>query len=80
MNDYIPFYFSVRTPMLFNIKTGVGVDPFPQEDIIYICCKLSELATDNFHWCYTNGNAAKAISKFFKKLNDIENKVDWRSI
>jgi len=80
VNDYVPFYFSVRTPMLFNIKTGVGVPAFPQKDIIYLCCKLNELATEDFQWCYTNGNAAKAISKFFKKLNDIENKIDWRSV
>jgi hypothetical protein len=80
VNDYVPFYFSVRTPMLYNIKTGHGVPASPQEDIVYLCCKLSELATEDFQWCYTNGNAAKAITKFFKGLNDIENKVDWRSI
>ncbi len=80
VNDYVPFYFSVRTPMLYNIVTGHGVPASPQKDIIYICFKLSELATEDFQWCYTDGNAAIAISKFFKKLNDIENKVDWRSI
>ena len=80
VNDYVPFYFSVRTPMLYNIITGHGVIASPQKDIIYLCCKLSELTSEDFQWCYTNGNAAKAISKFFNKLNDIENKVDWRSI
>lgn len=80
VNDYVPFYFSVRTPMLYNIITGHGVPPSPQEDIIYLACKLSDLAIDGFKWCYTNGNAAKAISKFFNKLDDIANNVDWRSI
>lgn len=80
VNDYVPFYFSFRTPMLYNIKTGLGVAPFPQRDIIYLCCKLSELATEDFKWCYTNGNAAKAISKFFKNLDQIEYEIDWRSI
>lgn len=80
VNDYVPFYFSVRTPMLYNIITGHGMTAFPQGDIIYLCCKLSELATDDFQWCYTNGNAATAITKFYKKLENIENKVDWHSI
>jgi hypothetical protein len=80
VNDYVPFYFSVRTPMLYNIITGHGVSAIPQRDIIYICCKLGELATDDFQWCYTNGNAAKAISKFFTSLDNIENNIDWRSI
>ena len=56
VNDYVPFYFSIRTPMLYNIITGHGVPKKPQEDIIYLCCKLTELATDDFQWCYTNGN------------------------
>jgi hypothetical protein len=80
VNDYVTFYFSVRTPMLFNIKTGRGVPASLQKDIIYFCCKLSELVTDDFQWCYTNGNAAQAISKFFKKLDNIESEVDWVSI
>lgn len=80
VNDYVPFYFSVRTPMLYNIKTGHGVPPFPQRDIVYLCCKLHELATDDFQWCYSNGNAAAAITKFYKKLQGIEDKVDWHSI
>jgi hypothetical protein len=80
VNDYVPFYFSVRTPMLYNIITGRGVPTFPQKDIIYICCKLSDLTSNGFQWCYTDGNAATAITKFFKKLENIEKKVDWRSV
>ena len=80
VNDYVPFYFSVRTPMLYNIHTGHGVPPLPQRNIIYLCCKLADVATDQFTWCYTNGNAAKAITKFYSSLKDIDIRVDWRSI
>lgn len=80
VNDYVPFYFSVRTPMLYNVITGHGVPKFPQEEIIYLCCKLTDLATDEFQWCYTNGNAATKITRFFRKLSGIEEKIDWRSI
>jgi hypothetical protein len=61
VNEYVPFYFSVRTPMLYNIITGHGVRAFPQEDIVYLCCKLTDLATEEFQWCYTNGNAAVSV-------------------
>ena len=80
VNDYVPFYFSVRTPMLYNIVTGHGVSASPQQEIVYLCFKLRDLATDDFQWCYTNGNAAKSITKFFVDLNDVETKLDWRSI
>jgi hypothetical protein len=80
INDYVPFYFSVRTPMLYNIITGHGVPAKSQEDIIYICFKLSDLATKAFQWCYTDGNAAVAISKFYTTLEDINSNIDWHSI
>lgn len=80
VNDYVPFYFSVRTPMLYNIYTGYGVNKVAQSDIIYLCCWIKDLATEEFKWCYTDGNAAQRITKFFKDLKNIENKVDWHSI
>jgi len=79
VNDYVSFYFSVRTPMLFNIKTGKGVPKRPQSEIVYLCFKLTDLATDKFHWCFTNGNAAKRITKYYNDLDDLD-QIDWRSI
>jgi hypothetical protein len=79
VNDYVPFYFSVRTPMLYNIITGHGVPASPQQDIVYLCCKLGELATNDFQWCFTDGNAAKRISKFSNNIKHLEH-LDWRSI
>ncbi|HWZ15883.1 MAG TPA: DUF4433 domain-containing protein [Mucilaginibacter sp.] len=80
VNDYVPFYFSVRTPMLFNIKTGHGVKTFPQKDIVYLCCKFTDLACEKFNWCYTNGNAAAAITKFFSTFEKINEDIDWHSV
>lgn len=79
VNDYVPFYFSVRTPMLFNIVTGMGVPKCVQRDIIYLRCRLEDLANDEFQWCFTNGNAADKITKFYKDLGSIRH-LDWRSI
>jgi hypothetical protein len=80
VNDYVPFYFSYRTPMLYNIITGYGVPAVPQGDIVYLCCRLNELATDTFQWCYTNGNAAIAITKFYNTIENIDENIDWHSI
>lgn len=80
VNDYVPFYFSVRTPMLYNIITGHNVPVYPQKNIIYLCFKLKELVINDFQWCYTNGNAAKSITKFYTDLTDIDTNIDWHSI
>jgi hypothetical protein len=79
VNDFVPFYFSVRTPMLYNIVTGMGVTQKPQSDIIYLHCKLEDLATKKFKWCFTEGNAADKITKFFSDLKHLD-QVDWNSI
>lgn len=80
VNDYVPFYFSVRTPMLYNIHTGHNVPAYPQRNIVYLCFKLTELATNEFQWCYTDGNAAKSITKYYTNLDNIETNIDWHSI
>jgi hypothetical protein len=79
VNDYVPFYFSVRTPMLLNIITNHNVNKQPQKDIVYLCCKLTDLIALPKPWCFTDGNAAKKITKFYTDLADI-NKVDWHSV
>lgn len=65
--------------MLYNIYTGMGVPKLPQEDIIYLCCKLSEMATEGHQWCFTDGNAASIITQFFDDLGQLD-KLDWHSI
>lgn len=80
VNDYVPFYFSIRTPMLYNIITRRSGNYHLQEDIIYLCFKMTDLANENFKWCYTDGNAATKITKFYTDLNKIETNIDWHSI
>jgi hypothetical protein len=79
VNDFVPFYFSVRTPMLFNIVTGMGVPERKQEDIVYLCILLNNVMCEGYQWCFTDGNAAKTITSFFNKIADLK-KIDWRSI
>ncbi|MEO1609407.1 MAG: DarT ssDNA thymidine ADP-ribosyltransferase family protein [Pseudomonadota bacterium] len=41
LSDYVPFYFTPFTPMLYNIKTRYGgVSQNPMEDIIILVSSL----------------------------------------
>lgn len=35
VNNFVPFYFAVKTPMLFNIYTGHGTTKINQSKIVY---------------------------------------------
>jgi hypothetical protein len=79
VNNFVPFYFSVRTPMLYNIHSGHGVQQIHQKNIVYLCIPLLDLANPDFIWCFTDGNAAKRITKYYTNLESIDS-LDWRSI
>jgi len=79
INAFVPFYFAVRTPMLYNIHTSYGVNGHAQHEIIYLCCNVNQIAGSNLQWCFTDGNAATRISKFFNNMADLEG-LDWHSI
>lgn len=79
VNDYVPFYFGYRTPMLYMIHTGFGIPRQPQEDIIYLCCRFVELVESKLTWCFTDGNAATAITTFHND-DQAYKLLDWESI
>lgn len=79
LGDYIPFYFGYRSPMLYNIVTGYkGIQQYPQEEIIYLCCDLQDLIASGVEWCFTDGHAKNKTTQFFNDLKDL-NKVDWNT-
>lgn len=80
VNDYIPFYFSIRTPMLYNIVTGLNVTKRKQESIIYLCIKLVGIVNNpDYIWCFTDGNAAKRITSYYKDIKQLD-LLDWTAI
>lgn len=78
LGEYIPFYFGSRSPMLYNIYKGYGVKQFPQEEIIYLCCKLQDIIESEYEWCFTDGHAKTKTTEFFNNINYLEriNKQD----
>lgn len=50
-----------------------------KSNIVFFCIPLLDLANSEFQWCFTDGNAAKVITRCFTDLKDIDN-IDWLSI
>lgn len=79
LGEYVPFYFSGHSPMLFNIATGYNVNKVPQKDIVFLVCDALEVVSAGIPYCFTDGNATKAISKFYNTLSGLR-ELDWDSI
>ena len=63
--DYVPFYFTPRTPMLMNIRTGrLGLKQWPLNDIAVLVGSLPELLKLK-RVVYSDRNAASATADFF---------------
>jgi hypothetical protein len=78
--DYVPFYFSNRTPMLGAINQGlVPAYQGGQTDVIYLVSSAEAVAATNARWFFTDGHAVEAVTEFFDDLRHL-NKIDWDAI
>lgn len=81
IGDYVPFYFTPRSIMLYNIITGYYAPKVPKrdkEEIIVIRCLIDNLIKEP-KWFFTNGQANDGETAHFNDLSDLE-KIDWNSI
>ena len=80
LGDYVPFYFAGHSPMLLNIKTGNrGVLQKPQEELLYVVCKISDILEHCPEWCFTDGHAKNHLTRFFNNTDDLS-QLDWNMI
>jgi hypothetical protein len=80
LSEYVPFYFSNRTPMLGAIYKGYveGYDE-GQEPVIYLCTTADEVLKSDLVSCFTDGHAIEELSDFFENIDDLD-KLDWEAI
>lgn len=81
IGDYVPFYFTPRSIMMYNIITGYYKPRVPQrskEELIVIRCLIEELA-QRPQWFFTDGQANDGETGHYADLKHL-NKIDWHSI
>ncbi len=83
LGDYIPFYFGVRTPMLYVVQKGFNlVTPTSAEDIVYCVSSIQKITELNLDYVFTDGHSVDGFSSQYYKsnINDIETIVDWNAV
>lgn len=78
--DYVPFYFSNRSPMLGAIHKGrVSSYQGGQRDVVYLVAHAETVVATMENWCFTNGHAVEAVTDFFSNVQDLP-RVDWEAV
>lgn len=77
LSDYIPFYFTPRTPMLYNIRTGwQGMTKTPMPEIVMFAARLRALAERGIGYVFTDSHALVVTRRFFDDLVRLD-QIDW---
>lgn len=76
--DYIPFYFTPYTPMLYNIKTGYGgIQQRRNEDIVVLVSSLHELKRHKVPYVFTDRHAKLQTAMFYNDDVNLRDAVDF---
>jgi len=73
LGEYIPFYFGVRTPMLYVVQNGFNmVAPTPPENIVYCVSSIQKIIDHQLDFVFTDGHAVDGFSAQYS-IDDIQN-------
>lgn len=79
IGEYVPFYFTPKSMMLFNIITGFHkpiVKQYPKDEIIVVRCLIQDLSVTG-KFFFTDGQAnEKTMTKHYNDLKYLSN-IDW---
>ncbi|MEC8812586.1 MAG: DUF4433 domain-containing protein [Pseudomonadota bacterium] len=77
LNDYVPFYFTPFSPMLYNIHTGRGdVRQVANSDIVILVSSLHHVAAQGLPFVFTDRHAYPVTANYFNDLSAL-NQIDW---
>ena len=75
--DYVPFYFTPCSMMMYNIHTGYnGVDRVPNEEILIFVSSLTKVAEQGRRFVFTDRHAYLRMAEYFTDLSQLD-RIDW---
>jgi hypothetical protein len=77
LNDYVPFYFTPFSPMMYNIHTGYnGISKVHNEDVVILVASLNDLKKKAVDFVFTDMHAYMMYANFYSDLEHLD-KIDW---
>ena len=79
LSDYVPFYFTPYSIMMFNIKTGYNVKHVPNEEIVIFVTSLPFLEAQGVQFIFTDQHAYPPTAEYFTELHQLD-RIDWPTL
>lgn len=80
LSDYVPFYFTPFSPMLYNIKTGWGgIRKRENREIVIVVSSLHNLKDRNVPFLFSDRHAYLAAAQFYSDLARLD-QIDWNML
>lgn len=77
LEDYVPFYFTPCSVMLYNIVTGYnGITRRERDEIIILVSSVESLQANGVRFVFTDRHALVSYATFFGDVRDL-GKIDW---
>lgn len=80
LGDYVPFYFTPFSPMLYNIHTGYGgIYQRKNEEIVIFVSSLHKMSNEGVQFVFTDCHAYLKYARFTSDLGNLD-WVDWDAL
>ena len=77
LSDYVPFYFTPASIMMYNIKTGFrSGSPLDNTNIVIMVASLRDLVSNEVQAVFTDRHALLATARFFSSMDGLQ-EIDW---
>jgi len=77
LNDYVPFYFAPKSPMLYSINLGNTEYHGPQHKILYLVSNIGLINNAHRPFVFTDAHAHAFISNFYNNIANLV-AIDWQ--
>jgi hypothetical protein len=78
LGDYVPFYFTPWSPMLFNIRTGWGgIRKRERSEIVFLVSSLPKLQERGVRFVFSDRHAYLQAARFGTTLAELPEFVPW---
>src|SRR5205807_1029882 len=76
LSDYVPFYFTPFSVMMYNIHTGYNVVRVPNEQILILVSSLFKISELRIPFVFTDEHAYLKTANYFTRHEDLA-RIDW---